>query len=125
MKHDLLKEKALSKNLNEQLLETEKALRDEQTKRKLAEDKLIAVISQRQQAQASVSHTTDKDAPILLELANEELTRKELQLRDSKRKSDILEGKGLEKSSKSELQQAQKQLGDALKIISSMLDHQK
>jgi hypothetical protein len=125
LKHDLLKEKALSKNLNEQLLETEKALRDEQTKRKLAEDKLIAVISQRQQAQASVSHTTDKDAPILLELANEELTRKELQLRDSKRKSDILEGKGLEKSSKSELQQAQKQLGDALKIISSMLDHQK
>jgi hypothetical protein len=58
-----------------------------------------------------------------LELANEELSRKEMQLRDSKRKSDILEGKGLEKSSKSELQQAQKQLGDALKIISSMLDH--
>jgi hypothetical protein len=48
LKQELLKEKALSKNLNEQLLETEKALRDEQNKRKLAEDKLIAVISQRQ-----------------------------------------------------------------------------
>jgi hypothetical protein len=38
-------------------------------------------------------------------------------LRDSKKKSDIYEGEGLEKRSKNELQQAQKQLGEVLKIV--------
>jgi len=44
--------------LNEQLLETEKALRDEQAKRKIAEDKIFNMVYQRQQAQAAAPHTT-------------------------------------------------------------------
>jgi hypothetical protein len=40
----LQKEKALTSILNEQLLETEKALRDEVAKRKIAEDKLFNAI---------------------------------------------------------------------------------
>lgn len=47
---ELLKEKALTSILNEQLLETERTLRDEQAKRKIAEDKLFNAIYQRQQA---------------------------------------------------------------------------
>ena len=116
-----MKEKALTSILNEQLLETERALRDEQAKRKIAEDKLFNAIYQRQQAQAAAPHTSNGDSDQLLDLANQEMTRKELQLRDSKKKSDIYEGEGLEKRSKNELQQAQKQLGEVLKIVNQLL----
>jgi len=68
----------LTSILNEQLLDTEKALRDEQAKRKIAEDKLFNAIYQRQQAQAAAPHTSAGDSDQLLELANEEISRKEL-----------------------------------------------
>ena len=121
IQRELQKEKALTSILNEQLLETEKALRDEVAKRKIAEDKLFNAIYQRQQAQAAAPHTNAGDSDQLLELANEEISRKELQLRDSKKKSEIYEGEGLEKRSKTELQNAQKQLGEVLKIVNQLL----
>jgi hypothetical protein len=111
-----MKEKALTQILNENLLDTEKALRDEQNKRKIAEDKLFNAIYQRQQSQAAAPHTAG-DSDQLLALANEELSRKELQARDYKKKADIYAGEGLERRSKAELQQAQKQLNEVLKIV--------
>jgi hypothetical protein len=48
--------------LNEQLLETEKALRDEQGKRKIAEDKLFQAIYQRQQVSAAAPHIASADS---------------------------------------------------------------
>ena len=116
-----MKEKALTQILNENLLDTEKALRDEQNKRKIAEDKLFNAIYQRQQAQAAAPHTSSGDGDQLLELANEELGRKELQMRDFKKKADIYEGEGLERRSKAELQQAQKQLSEVLKIVNQLI----
>lgn len=56
------KEQALNQVLNGKLLETEKALRDEQTKRKIVEDKLFQLVSQRQAQTAAQSAPTDSDA---------------------------------------------------------------
>jgi hypothetical protein len=103
-------------------LETEKSLRDEQAKRKIAEDKLFNVMYQRSQQQAA-SAPSDGDSHHLLELANEELGKKELVLRDARRKSDIYEGQHLDKKSRPELLQAQKQLADVLKIIGQVLSN--
>jgi len=57
----------------------------------------------------------------LLDLANQELTRKELQFREAKRKGEIYEGHGLDKRSRPELQNAQKQLTEVLKTINQLL----
>lgn len=56
-----------------------------------------------------------------MDLANEELGRKELALRDYRRKSEIYQGENLEKRSRAELQQAQKQLADVLQIVNQIL----
>lgn len=99
-----------------ELQDAQRALRDEQAKRKIAEDKLAAVIAQRQQAAA-----TEAELEGLLGLANEELGKKEISLREAKRKSDIIDGVALEKRSRQELIQAQKQLNDVLKAIGQIL----
>ena len=71
--------------LNGKLLETEKALRDEQAKRKILEDKLFQMVAQKQtQAAAAESAPNESDLADLLELANEEIARKDRQLRESK-----------------------------------------
>ena len=70
--------------LNGKLLETEKHLRDEQAKRKIVEDKLFELVSQKQAHAAAESAPNDSDVADLLELANEEIARKDLQLRESK-----------------------------------------
>jgi hypothetical protein len=70
--------------LNGKLLETEKALRDEQAKRKILEDKLFQMVAQKQaQAAAAESAPNESDLADLLELANEEIARKDRQLRES------------------------------------------
>lgn len=53
-----------------------------------------------------------------MDLANEELGKKELVLRETRRKGEVFEGQNLDKRTRPELMQAQKQLGDVLKIIS-------
>ena len=98
-------------------MDIEKSLKEEQTKRKLVEDKLFTAVTQKSQQAAAASAESAEDASQLLELANEELSKKELSLRDSKRKSEIYEGHHLEQRSRPELQHAQKQLADVLKII--------
>ncbi len=106
--------------LNGKLLETEKALRDEQAKRKILEDKLFQMVSQKQAQKAAESAPSDShstEAKDLFELANEEIARKDLQLRESKKQAEVFTGHNLEKRSRSELQQAQKQIADVLKII--------
>lgn len=103
--------------LNGKLLETEKALRDEQAKRKILEDKLFQLVSKKQAQAAAESAPSDSDAADLFELANEEIARKDLQLRESKKQAEVFTGHNLEKRSRSELQQAQKQIADVLKII--------
>ncbi len=106
--------------LNGKLLETEKALRDEQAKRKILEDKLFQMVSQKQAQTAAESAPSDShstDAKGLFVLANEEIARKDLQLRESKKQAEVFTGQNLEKRSRSELQQAQKQITDVLKII--------
>lgn len=90
------KEQALNQVLNGKLLETEKALRDEQTKRKIVEDKLFQLVSQRQAQTAAQSAPTESDAQDLFVLANEELARKDLQLREARRQADLYSGVHLE-----------------------------
>jgi len=58
----------------------------------------------------------------LLDLANEELRKKERNLRDVKKKQEIFEGKNLENKSDKDLEMARKQLTDALKLVSGILD---
>jgi hypothetical protein len=58
----------------------------------------------------------------LLELANEELRKKERSMREVKKKQEIYEGKNLENKSDKELDLARKQLTEALKLVSSVLD---
>jgi hypothetical protein len=69
--------------LNGKLLETEKALRDEQAKRKILEDKLFQMVAQKQSQAAAESAPNESDLADLLELANEEIARKDRQLRES------------------------------------------
>ena len=57
----------------------------------------------------------------LLELANEELGKKELALREARRKADLVDGLHLEQRSKAELLQAHKQMTEALKVINQMI----
>jgi exonuclease VII small subunit len=42
-------------------------------------------------------------------------------MREVKSKADIYEGEGLERRSKQELQQAQKQLSEVLKIVNQLI----
>ncbi len=58
----------------------------------------------------------------MLELANEELRKKERSMREVKKKQEIYEGKNLENKSDKELDLARKQLTEALKLVSSVLD---
>jgi hypothetical protein len=58
-------------------------------------------------------------------LANQELRAKERSLRDVQKKNDVFEGKNLETKNKSDLQSAQKQLTDALKIINQLIEVKK
>ena len=74
-----------------------------------------------QQKQQAAEAADSADAQNLLDLANEELTRKELTLRDAKLKSEIFDGHHLEKRSRSELQHAQKQLTEVIKIVNGLL----
>ena len=69
--------------LNGKLVETEKALRDEQAKRKILEDKLFQMVAQKQSQAAAESAPNESDLADLLELANEEIARKDRQLRES------------------------------------------
>lgn len=58
----MAKEQALNQVLNGKLMETEKNLRDEQAKRKILEDKLFQLVSQKQAQAAAESAPTDSDA---------------------------------------------------------------
>jgi len=84
----------------------------------LAEDKLFAAVtSQKKQASAVEA----AEAQQLLELANEELGKKELALREARRKADLVDALHLEQRSKAELLQAHKQMTEALKVINQMI----
>jgi hypothetical protein len=82
--------------INGKLLETEKSLRDEQAKRKILEDKLFQLVSQKQAQTAAQSAPTDSDAADLFELANEELARKDEQLRKARSLNVLNSGVNLE-----------------------------
>lgn len=83
----------------------EKHLKDEQLKRKAVEDKLFIVV-QKQSTHAG-AQSGEKD---LFEIANEELRKKDRQVRDTTKRLDIFEGRDIDKRSKQDLQHAQKQL---------------
>lgn len=57
LRDQISKEQALNQVLNGKLLETEKALRDEQAKRKILEDKLFQMVAQKQ------AHAAAESAP--------------------------------------------------------------
>lgn len=100
LSEQLHKERSLNNLINSQLLDTEKSLRDEQAKRKLVEDKLFSVSQQKHKAAQAADSESQQH---LLELANAEIARKELSLRDARRKNEIFEGHNLDKRSRPEL----------------------
>ncbi|CDW79057.1 ankyrin repeat domain-containing [Stylonychia lemnae] len=116
----LMKERAMTHMLNNQLLDAQRTLSDEQSRRKETDDKYNTLLNETQGRQSTTSSEHD-----LLDLANLELRAKERSLRDVQRKNDIYEGKNLETKNKLDLQTAQKQLADALKIINLLLEGKK
>ena len=109
-------------------METEKKLRDEQAKRVEAEDKFFALV-QRTQHSTQVKHVGDQ-APSgnseieLLELANEELRRKDLEVKKLRHKVEMYEGKNLEKKNIQEMKDSFKVMGEGYRKLQSAIDSQ-
>ena len=78
-------------------MENEKQLRDEQVKRKEAEDKLFALVQKTRQARGGDNAPGGNSEFELLELANSEIKKKDLEVKTLKNKVEIYEGKNLDR----------------------------
>lgn len=61
----------------------------------------------------------------MLNLANQELRRKERVLRDTKKRLEGLEGRNLENKNKNDLLALHKQLNESLKLVTAALEKSK